>query len=153
VQKTEKKTIGGTTYHVSQFGALKGREILFHLTKFLGPATSGYVAGDDIAASLGLALQTWCEKANKDDFILLCTAFAEVTKYEQPLTSGEVIHVELSKTFDSHFAGHYGYMLAWLAFAIQVNFASFLSEIGSELGATLAAIGIRMQQKSESRPE
>lgn len=129
----EERKIGENTYAVTQFGAKQGRKVLFRLTKMLGPAMAGLVKGGFSGEGVASALQTFSESAQEADFDYLCDAFAEVTVVRQPVvsTAGNEIKVALAKVFDTHFRGHYGNMLLWLAFAVEVNFASFFGEITS----------------------
>lgn len=141
---TQEKKIGANTYVVTQFGAKVGRRVMFRLVKMLGPMLGGFVKGGFSGAAVGSALQSFSEAAGEDDFDWLCDAFAEVTTVKKPLkaTNAKELPIELEKVFDDHFRGHYGDMILWLAFAVEVNFSSFFSEIGSgdpRLAALLAA--------------
>lgn len=153
--KTERREIGTATYIVTQFGGLKGRSVLFRLSKIIGPIVAGGIAGGKDATDIeramlqmvGSGIAGYVEHAKEEDFIYLCETFAAITKVEQRLESGESIKVQLGDVFDSHFAGKYGEMLLWLAFAVEVNFANFLGEIEKELTGALAKIGLRKKSK------
>lgn len=173
--KTEETTIGANTYVVTQLGALQGRNVLLVLTRMIGPAVSGLIKGntgerikvskgendplalfDQWGGNIAGALEAWCAHASEKDFALVCDAFAERTKVRVPTTHSNAasVDVDLSKVFDSHFAGSYGEMLLWLAFCVRFNYASFLSEIASEVTGSLAKLGIqRTASKSKSPPE
>jgi len=129
----QEKEIGGNTYVVTQFGAKVGRTVLFRLTKILGPALGGLVKGGFSGAAIGTAIQAFAETAREDDFAYLCDQFAASTTVKKPITAtgAKEIKVDLAKVFDEHFRGHYGDMVLWLAFAVEVNFASFFPEISS----------------------
>lgn len=149
----ESLTLGDFRYEVTQFGAKEGRRVLFRLTKMLGPAAAGLVKGskkDDPWARLGTALTSVLESAKEEDFEYLCDALSRVTKVYKRLESstGQEIALDLEKVFDSHFRGRFQDMLAWLAFAIKVNFADFFG--GKDLGSgLLGALGLTNVQ-SES---
>lgn len=152
-RKVETKEINGSTYEVTQFGALVGRQVLLRLTKMIGPALAGLSKGGFNEQGLASALETWTANLSPDDFDYLCDQFAKCTKVKQSLTTGQVIDLDLDKQFDSHFAGNYGTMILWLRFAIGVNYSSFLGEITSGLGDLLGALGIRKASGSKSPPE
>lgn len=127
--RADTKTIGEHSYKVTQFGAKKGRSVLFQLSKMLGPALGALTDGD-----LPQAMAAFARTANENDFDSLCDAFAgsTVVMVSQRLSDGGTREVPfpLSQIFDTHFAGRYGEMLLWLAFSIEVNFSDFLSEGG-----------------------
>lgn len=145
----EERKIGDNTYVVTQFGAKEGRKVLFRLTKMLGPAMAGLVKGGFSGAGVGIALQTFSESAQEADFDFLCESFAKATVVKQPVTStaGSEIKIALEKVFDTHFRGHYGNMLLWLAFAVEVNFSSFFGEIMSGEGPLSALLADREEAK------
>lgn len=148
-RKTEKKKIGETEYEVQQFGARKGREVLFTLTTMLGPAAAGFLKGGLSEGGILAAIQAFSETAKVEDFSRLCDEFASCTTVHLPTITGQPLKVDLSKVFDDHFAGAYGDMLAWLAFAIGVNYSNFfaLTGPGNAGSSLLEALGVR---KSES---
>lgn len=172
MRKTDIRTIDGSVYVVKQCGAKEGRAIFFRLSKLLGAPLSGLVAKIDLAqidgaantfemvsslqGGLAAALTSWVSEARQEDFEYLCEAFASHTKLRLTLDSskGGEIETDLIKQFDDHFAGNYGAMILWLAFAIEVNFQSFLPLIRREVKDALGKLeSIRMQSVSKSQPE
>src|SRR5438105_8238745 len=111
------KEIGGNQYKVFQFGARKGRTVLFRLFKVLGPGLSALAQADKASDALGPALMALAESANEDDFTYLCDACAEVTKLIQTasFSDGKTQEIEqdLNKVFDEHFRGKYVDMVRW----------------------------------------
>lgn len=143
-RQTERKTIGKTTYIVTQMGALAGRSVLFRLTKLLGPVSGAIGAGGgDVEKMLLGALESWSATAKEEDFLHLCDAFITDTMIELPLTTGAMLSQKLTDHFNDHFAGHYGDMMLWMVFAIKVNFATFLGEILSGAEDALGALGLQ----------
>lgn len=141
---TQEKQIGANTYVVTQFGAKEGRKVLFRLVKMLGPFAAGLVKGGFSGAAIGEAVGSFASGASEEDFDYLCEAFSGQTKVKLPVTAtgATEVPVPLVKLFDNHFRGHYGDMILWLVFAVEVNFASFFGEIASgdpRLAGLLAA--------------
>lgn len=119
---TVTKTIGETSYAVSQLGALQGREALRRLAAIAGPAIEG---GETVFFGKLVA------SIQKDDLEYFCNLFAKST-----ILDGKV---PLASTFDVHFAGNYGDMLEWLIFAMEVNFKSFLDGVLKRMAGALVA--------------
>jgi hypothetical protein len=131
--KVEKKKIGRHTYYVTQLNALVGRKALVRLAKFLGPALAAATKGDVTDALARVA-----ESLSEDDFEYFCDLFAEKTVVTGGEYDGEP---DLHLIFDEHFAGEYLEMVQWLAFAFQVNFASFFSGAAAQMAKAKAAAG------------
>ena len=130
--KFEKKKIGAHTYYVTQLNALVGRKALVRLAKFLGPALASAGKGNVTDALASVA-----ENLSEVDVEYFCDLFAEKTvvtggKYDE----GEP---DLHLIFDEHFAGEYLEMVQWLAFAFQVNFASFFAGAARQMAKQKAA--------------
>lgn len=129
--------IGGVTYHVAQFGAKKGRQVMVVLSRVLGPALGGAASsqGKGAEATLGMALERASSALTEADFDRLCDTFAEFTTFtrEVKASNGTVTatKVPLAPEFDTHFRGRYMAMCEWFAFCVRVNFADFLGGIGS----------------------
>ncbi len=151
----KEKKIGKNTYLVSQFGAKTGRRVLFRLTKMLGPTIAGLIRGGGFSqGGIAGALRAFAESGSDEDIDYLCDSFAAVTKVKTPLANGHEIELDLGKQFDDHFRGHYGEMIAWLMFAIEYNFESFLSEMTNEGSGLGEMLGIkRTKSESKSPPE
>lgn len=115
LRKTEERVIGDDTLEVTQLGAIKGRAVFVRVLKVIGPA----LTGKDMAGIFaGL---------NEEDVTYLCDAFAPMT-----LVKGKG---QLDKIFDVYFAGRFLEMFQWLAFCIELNFASFFKGGSALLGA------------------
>jgi hypothetical protein len=133
------KQIGEYRYLVTLLGAKAGRSMLVRLTKLLGPATASFLEGvlhakGGLTASLALgasdAIREVTQRLSEADLVIISDELARFTAV--------VIDAEhqpqLDKIFDDHFAGRYGEMLAWLAFALEANFTSFFD--GARSGST-----------------
>lgn len=118
--ETKTKTIKSTQYDMRQFGALQGRKVLARLLQTVGPAI-GAIGGSPEAA-LALAIS----KFDSDTVDYLCDSFAPFTTIH---VNGKGIALEA--VFNVHYAGNYGEMLQWLAFALEVNYASFFADLFS----------------------
>jgi hypothetical protein len=119
------KTIGGTVYTVTPFGARKGRTVLFQLTKLLGGAMGALAGSGGIAE----AVSAWSASAREEDFTAVCSALESCTTFAVDVDGkgGVVVPMPLADVFDDHFAGRYDAMVAWLVFALETNFSSFFS--------------------------
>lgn len=135
----DRKTIGDSTYEVTQFGAKKGRSVLLRAFKMLGPA-AGAIAEDQ--SKLANAVDVLARSATEEDLDYLCDECAKCTKLIQVGTfngTEKEISQPLSESFDSHFRGRYLEMIQWLVFSLQHNFASFLGEMQNVSKGPLAA--------------
>ena len=134
MRKTEAKTIGGYTYQVTQLGAKQGVSVAARLARILSPVIGG-VEGKPSGAALGSGLKAALAGLDEKDLIALSDAFAALTE----VTGGEFESrtPKLAPMFDEHFAGHYGDLVNWLLFCVEVNFASFLDEVGIALPESL----------------
>lgn len=134
--KQEEKTIDGVTYKVTQLPAKKGHRNLIKLVKMASPAMAGEVNLDtDLSSkesldSIGAALMA----LDPDNVESLLEDFAKATIVQ---TDGDKWPC-LWDIFDIHFAGNYAAMYKWAIFALQVNYKSFLAEIGAITGPLLA---------------
>lgn len=124
LQKTT--TIGDFEYTVTQLGAKTGRAVAARLAKVLAPLTKAE-SQDEGREALAELLSS----INEADLTYLCDTFSARTSYRDLGDPSK--QPELSQTFDVHFAGRYGAMLKWLMFCVEVNFSSFLDELGIEL--------------------
>jgi hypothetical protein len=122
--ETRSKSIDGFEYRVTQLGAKQGRVVFTRLAKVLGQAMADK---DNPIAALASSL-------DPGDVDYLCDTFAPVTTVN---IQGK--EPRLSDIFDMHFAGKYGPLLKWLGFCMEVNFGSFLDEMGINIaGQSLA---------------
>lgn len=149
-KKNKEKRIGEVNYRVTQFGALKGRQILVRLFAFLGPAASGYLKGGLSEEGIAAALTGLSAAVTPEGFDVLCDEFASCTEVVEQSTVGPIA-TPLKAQFDDHFAGRYLEMVLWFAFAVHVNFADFLDVRG--LGALLSGLpGVSPKSESKSPP-
>lgn len=117
------RRIGRYEYKVTQLQAIKGRRLLVKLLKALGPAAEALsVSSQDNAGALIGKLTAGLDEALVDE---LCDTFAARSEFQ--LENGK--WMDLAGQFDLHFAGQYGEMAKWLAFAVEVNYGSFLGEL------------------------
>lgn len=149
MRETLTKAIGKYTYKVTQLGAKKGRQASFRLLKMLGPVAKAFTKteGLDVETLTVNAIAQMAAEADSNDFEFLCDALAETSSVLMPMVmNGEskTLDQALGPIFDDHFAGNYGEMVLWLAFAIQVNFTSFLD-------VKTAAISLSQGLKSKEK--
>ena len=117
MRKVEPITIGEHTYHVTQMGAIQGRDTLARLIAVAGP-----MLGDE--SGKGLA------HLKPEDLQRLSDDFAKLTEVELPDGKRPM----LSNIFDAHFVGRYDEMFEWLTHCIRINFSSFFSKALAKLG-------------------
>ena len=141
------KLIGSNRYYVTQLGAGKGRQALSRLVKVLGPVVAHIVsdAKPGAAASalsrvsgdaLKGALLELSERISEADINYFCETFGQFSKVD----TGDGKRPQMSLEFQNlHFAGKYGEMMQWLAFAAEVNFSDFFGVLGASGGAPEAA--------------
>lgn len=161
--KTERVTIGGALFTITQLGAVEGRGLYKKFVTAVGPLLREVVSGDSLTslptAFSGLTsgdtdqsneaavtvLKTLVPIAIKaveqipgDLFEELCEAFApHCTVAIGKAAGGQAVAMPLNTVFDSHFAGEYQDMTVWLAQCIKVN--GFLGKALRELGAAKAS--------------
>lgn len=123
VLKTEEKAIGNNTYIVTALGALKGREVFVRMVKMLGGAVDSLDKNN-----LGEALTKLADRLDEKDLNYLCDILAKNTDVRLP--DGRA--PRLADVFDLHFSANYLDMLAWLVFALTVNFESFFRGLAAK---------------------
>lgn len=127
----QQKTINGVTYEVSPFGCRQGLRILTTLTKMLGPAAKELTRGESGALA---AVGAMAETLDPDQVLSLAETFAEFITVQM----GDK-KPRLKDVFEVHFRADYGSMLELLAFAIEVNYGSFLAELKAKPSVVLQA--------------
>jgi hypothetical protein len=144
MMQSETKTIGSTEYEVTQLPSGRGRKLLLRLVRIVGPAVGELLKGGEAgtatlasvsAEGLSAAVGELAARLGEDDFEYAVKELASSTKVR--VDGGGL--VPLASVLDLHFAGAYGEMLSWLAFALEVNFRSFFSGLGSLVAPTLGA--------------
>lgn len=139
--KTASKTIGNHTYTVRQLGASEGRKMLVRLVKILGPVLAtllssapdkskappklGWSLGSTKVEDLGKALEVLATRAQEADLEYLCSTLGMATTVG--LGGGKEIPLTLEAQ-ELHFAGAYGDMFKWLAFALEHNYSDFFAK-------------------------
>lgn len=126
--KTEERRIGDHTYRVTQLTALKARALFARLVRFVGPAAATAIgAGMKINMSqLGSLLSELTERVSDDELGWFAARLGECSYLVGD--NGKALQLEPS-VVDMHFAGSLLDMFKWMAFALEVNFADFLSEL------------------------
>lgn len=129
--KTGEKEINGVTFVVSQLGALEGSKTLLKLTKAVGPAI-GTVARAVMAGAQGTevlnAVLSSLQSLPENEFEALVKTFAASTKVKRPFTAGgKTIDQKLVDCIDDVLGGDYESLIAWLIFAVSVNYADFFA--------------------------
>jgi len=149
--ESEDKTIGDTTYRVTQLPAGKARKLLVRLFKVAGPAFSKILSGlsesalaatknggdsseltlgDVEISTLGDGLASFAYHLEEADLEYTVDAIfgSGSVEYETP----EGGWIRLTKaTCDLHFAGKLDEQFKVLAFAFKVNYASFFAGSGA----------------------
>jgi hypothetical protein len=127
-RETKSKQIGSHRYEVTQLGAIEGRAVLAHLMQLFGGMVSGIAGGgkpDMVSGFTALA-----SSITPDRLTFFCDTFSPWTQVHKGPNKVQV----LKDIFDDHFAANYAEMMQWLAFCLEVNFASFLGESGALAG-------------------
>jgi tail assembly chaperone len=113
-----KKQIGEHEYDVAMLPAKLGLKTLARLGKTVGPAFAGDLAGA-------------VRSLDPDEILSLAQVFAEHTCVD--LGGGR--SPQLWQVFDVHFQGKYAALIEWLIFAVETNYADFLSEAGAKVAS------------------
>jgi hypothetical protein len=135
--QSQERTIGGTTYKVTQLGASTGLQLLVRLTKVLGPSigeltkTGGANILDAKGDAVAGAIAKLAEHLTYEDLAHTCDVLGEFTE----ILNGAKAMKLTREARELHFAGNYGELMRWIVFALEVNFGSFFGASG--LGAVL----------------
>jgi hypothetical protein len=132
--KSEQKAIGdrGYTYTVRQFGAREGGRMLVFLGKLLGKPIGDAVSGGkslDLETA-GRVISGLADAVSEQDFDHLVNSFAKHTDVTGGTYGAKSLPLHTEGVLDLHFAGAYGELLQWLAFAVEANYASFFAGLG-----------------------
>lgn len=124
--KTEERRIGDHTYRVTQLTALKARALFARLVRFIGPAAATAIGAGQLPSmgDLGGMLGELTERVSDDELGWFAARLGECSYLVGD--NGKVLQLEPS-VVDLHFAGALLDMFKWMAFALEVNFADFLS--------------------------
>jgi hypothetical protein len=136
--ETKSKRIGRCEYQVTQLGFKAGRAAMVRLTKVLGPIFGRLLDGSDgksvSAQGVAGALYELSERLSEDDLSYLCELFGDKTI--AVMDDGRRPSL-VPKFMEEHFAGHYGEMIKWLVFCLEVNYGDFIADFGALSGVVL----------------
>lgn len=124
--KTDTRQIGEHKYRVTQLPGLKARELFTRIVRLIGPAAAAAVgSGRGLSRfDLGELFGSLTSRITDDELGHFCTVLGECTE----LLGSNGAATKLDTTLqDVHFAGELLNMFKWLQFALEVNFADFLS--------------------------
>lgn len=122
------KEIGNNKYEVFMLPPRVSMSMMVDIGKVMGPALEGMQAGssdgDDqvLYMKIAGALMGGLDKSVLNN---VCDKLAGVT---------HVNGMPLDKVFESHFMGKMGELLQWLIFALETQYADFLSVLGIASG-------------------
>ncbi len=142
MRETKTQNIGAFQYSVTQLGATASRKVFVRLAKLFGAGATGK---DPIAAILAAL--------NDEDIDFLCDQFSKMTNVKLDEKHSPL----LASIFEEHFAGNIWDMLQWLGFCLEVNYGSFLGELGitpdklTLLGSKAESL-LNLQKTSTSPP-
>jgi len=129
VIEQQEKEIGKTRYRVRQLGASKGMRLLTRLYKLLGPSLADLLRGagsglaDMPTTILADALRSLSDRLPDGELDALVDELSATTE----ITHDNGAHwLQLRTEKEHHFAGNYRELFAWLGFALEVNFSTFL---------------------------
>ena len=128
MQGTIETVVGGITYQVTTFNAVKGLKFLQKLLKVVGPSLGELIAASQDDEKSGITIEE--EALSKiigmlvenmdhvDMSDLIADMFQSVTINGQPIA------------FSQHFAGNYGHLVAVLGTIVKENYSSFFDGSG-----------------------
>ncbi len=129
------RTFRGKTYKVELLNTLDGQDMLVTIAKFGGPGLDAFILGGaqieatPVSVMLGVASELM-KGLSKDLLREVVGTFAKCTKVvdEGDASGNDALLSVTIKT--TAFQGDYGSMVKWLAFCLEVNYASFLEDMG-----------------------
>lgn len=127
------RTIGEFTYEVTQFGAKIGNRVLLKVVKSIAPIFMAAAAAGQLKSLDVDGIAAAIAGISEDEFEWLVEAFAGATDVQVGDTAPS-----LKRVYDLHFAGKYSDELAWLAFAIEVNYGPFFQDMKRKAADRLA---------------
>ena|ERR1700682_1471034 len=117
MRETVNKPIDGFEYQIQQLGAKQGKTVMARMLRIFAPAAEA----SDPVARMAAAL-------TDAELDFLCDTFAKSTQFSAAAKPEAVLR--LSDFFDDHFAGRYGAMVKWLWACVEVNYGTFLADVG-----------------------
>ena len=137
--RAEERVIGEFTYRVRQHGYREGRALLPIVLRCIGPTlgtlleglgSGGKSGGLEANLDLSAALSEFSASLNEEDLAHITDKLAErswiVGGREHRLAHDTNGDSPLSSVQEEHWPSRYSDWLKWLAFALEVNFSSFL---------------------------
>ena len=116
--KSKKMMIDDVEFEVFALGAWEGQALLVRLAALLGPGIAVAMQGD------AAFIAQLCINLPPKDIKEISSKLAENTM----INMGSGVS-KLESSFDLVFSGRYELMMKWLAFALEVNYGSFLGGI------------------------
>jgi len=128
--KSDTREIGGKRYCVTQLAAEPGQRLFFQLAKLIGPSVAALlrewqgkeVTPDTVAAALSEFVQTLTYAQFRD--------FVDTFMGSTDVLGEDDKRVKLLSMKALAFAGDYGSLMKWVAFCLEVNYASFFGDMG-----------------------
>lgn len=137
MREPQDKVINGRNYRITPLGASKGLGILTLLTKHIARGLESVPSLAALAEHAGTALADVASNLDEAHVDRLCKTLAESAQVEP--TPGSENLVPLASCYENHFAGNYGELVAFVAFALEVNFGSFLDLIKTTMATRAPA--------------
>lgn len=142
--RTEECVIGGFTYRVRQHGYKEGRALLPIIMRAVGPTIGTLLEGVDIMGGkvdleanldLSRAMAEFSTSLSERDLAHISDKMAErswiLDGAKHQMACDDSGNAYLPNVEEEHWPERYGDWLQWMAFALKVNFASFLGGAGS----------------------
>lgn len=115
------REIDGITFEVRRLPLKPSRDTLLKLTKMASPALAEFIRTGQGALGMASGVARLLATLEPSDLDELCSTFAAVTRVKVANA-----FLDLGAAGDSIFADNVATQLAWLAFALEVNFAEYL---------------------------
>lgn len=145
--REQRRTIGEFTYLVRQHGYHEGRALLPIVLRAVGPTLGTLLEGMGGKGGLGLdsnldisrAIAEFSSSLSEQDLAAISDKMAErswiVDGAKHGLACDQSGNAHLPAVEEDHWPIRYGDWMKWLAFALEVNYSSFLGGMGSVSGA------------------
>jgi hypothetical protein len=135
MRKEKETIIAGTKFRITQLGFEDSIDLFVPLCKTLGPSIGALFSGlenestqnlsDARVSSTGVtqALTELAQRLTSQDLKYAVNTLAKTTRVEREPGKWPILEPEVD------LAGEFGLMFRWLAFALGVNYGSFLGEV------------------------
>lgn len=135
--QTETRQIGEHWYTVTQMPGRESAKMFARLTKLLGPALTEAIGKssslkDVMSANVGTladAVAMFCDALSVEEFDEIVTQFAKHATVKVKTVEGKK-QVDLNDMFDVVFAGRMNELMGFIGMSLQVNYSSFLADLG-----------------------